>query len=154
MHTFLRALAASAILATVLLGAGASTVLAGSGAATPATPDRYVFDADWCFDDGHRIICTTMNGSLFVVATPDGREMATIHVRQDVEITDYAGARLGGYRTTSIDRTVFADGGQDSTFTVTHTKADGLGYRCESTTILKVVDYEVKVEKLTGPLCR
>lgn len=154
MHKLFRSLAATAILATLLLGAGASTVLAGSSAATPATPERYDFDADWCFDEGARIFCTTMQATLFVVATPDGREQATIHVREDVVITDHDGNRLGGYSTKSIDRTVFADGGQDSTFSVTHTKADGLGYRCESTAILRIVDYELKLDKLVGPLCR
>ena len=152
MRTLVRSLIATAALAALVLGTGASTALAASSPG-PAQTVRYDFDADWCFDDVVALYCTTMNATLLVTATPDGRELASIHVVQDVVITAPNGASLGGYRTVSLDRTVFASGGQDKTFTVEHTRASGPWGRCVSTAVYKVVDYEIQMDKLNGPLC-
>jgi hypothetical protein len=151
MRSLLRALAATAALSALLLAAAATPAAAASGA--NAETARYVFDDDWCFDDGWTKNCFVTHGILSVTVTPDGREMGRIHFREDVHTFDQAGVEIGSYKVTSLDRTVFADGGQDSTFTVSHERARYDGQKCVFTYQLKIVDYELIKEQLNGPLC-
>ena len=60
-----------------------------------------------------------------VTITPDGRETALIHFRETVTSYDPSGVQIGTFKVMRFDRTVFADGGQDSTFTVSRYQAFG-----------------------------
>ena len=151
MRSLLRAIAATAALSALFLSVAATPAFAAS--ANTAETARYVFDDDWCFDDGWTVNCFVTNGTLSVTVTPDGREIGRIHFREDVHTFDQAGVELGSYRITSLDRTVFADGGQDSTFTVSHERARYDGSKCVFTYQLKIVDYELVKEQLNGPAC-
>ncbi len=151
MRTLLRAVAATAALAALVLPAAATPALAASGA--NAQTARYVFDDDWCFDDGWTVNCFVTHGTLSATVTPDGREMGRIHFREEVHTFDGAGVELGSYRVSSFDRTVFSNGGQDSTFTVAHEEARYDGSKCVHTYLLKIVDYELVKEQLNGPTC-
>ena len=153
MRTFLRSLAATTTLVVVLLGAGASSALAASPTGGPADTARYTFHDEWCFDYGTTYDCSIAHGTLAVTATPDGRDIARIHYRLSVTSFDASGVQIGSVRQSSFDRTVFADGGQDSTFTVEHTRASGEGFDCNSGYKLKIVDYELVTERYTGPGC-
>ena len=146
-----RALAATAALTALLLSATAVPAFAASG--TNAEPSRYVFDDDWCFDDGWQVNCFVTHGTLSVTVTPDGREMARIHFREDVHSFDESGVEIGSYQSHSLDRTVFANGGQDSTFEVSHVRSRADGSTCTYTYLLKIVDYELVKEELNGPSC-
>lgn len=153
MRSLVRSLFASAAIAALVIGAGASTVLAAGPAGTSASVQRYDFDDAWCFDYGDTYDCTVVDATLLVTATPDGREHGRIHFRQSVESFAADGTQIGSSRTVAFDRTVFADGGQDSTFSVSHTRAVGDGWTCVSTYLLKIVDYELQLERTNGPLC-
>jgi hypothetical protein len=133
MRTFVRTLAATAVLTALVLGSAVSTVLAASPTGDSATVQRYDFDDAWCFDYGTSYDCSVVDAFLTVTITPDGRETGT--------------------QTVSFDKTVFADGGQDRTFSVSHTRAVGDFGTCVSTYVLKIVDYELQFERYAGPGC-
>ena len=153
MRTFVRTLAATAVLTALVLGSAVSTVLAASPAGNPATVQRYDFDDAWCFDYGTSYDCSVVDAFLAVTITPDGREAGRIHFRMDVQSFDPSGVQIGSTRTVSFDKTVFADGGQDKTFSVSHTRAVGDFGTCVSTYVLKIVDYELQFEQYVGPGC-
>jgi hypothetical protein len=151
MRTLLRAVAATAAVSALFLSVAAAPALAGSG--NGAEPARYVFDDEWCFDDGWTVNCFVTHGTLSVTVTPDGREMGRIHFREEVHTFDQAGVELGSYQVTALDRMVFSDGGQDSMFTVSHERARYDGSKCIFTYHLTIADYELVKEQLNGPTC-
>jgi hypothetical protein len=153
MRTLVRTLAATAILTALVLGTTVSTVLAASPTGTSATTQRYDYDEAWCFDYGTSHDCSVVDATLFVTITPDGRETGRIHFRMDVQSFDPSGVQIGTTRTVAFDKTVFAGGGQDKTFSVSHTRAVGDFGTCVSTYVLKIVDYELQFEKYIGPGC-
>ncbi|HET9520291.1 MAG TPA: hypothetical protein VFO73_04515 [Candidatus Limnocylindrales bacterium] len=156
MRTFLRLLAATTTLTALLVGLQASPInptTPVARAAEPAQAARYVYDDEWCFDYGATYDCTVQRAALIVTVTPDGRDIARITFRQDVTSYDASGNEIGSYQTVSLDRTVFADGGQDKTFSVSHVNAEGEWGSCTSTYLFKVVDYELQMDKYVGPDC-
>ncbi|HUP54150.1 MAG TPA: hypothetical protein VM408_01480 [Methylomirabilota bacterium] len=153
MRTFVRTLAATAILMALVLGTAVSSVLAASPTGNSATVARYDYDEAWCFDYGTSYDCSVVDAFLTVTVTPDGRETGRIHFRMNVQSFDPSGVQIGSSRTVSFDKSVFADGGQDKTFSVSHTRAVGDFGKCVSTYILKIVDYELQSEKFVGPGC-
>jgi hypothetical protein len=152
MRTFLRTLAATAALAAVVLGTGVSTAVAADASA-PASVARYEFDDAWCFDFGVQYDCTVTDGTLIVTVTPDGREIGRIIFRETVTSYDPSGVQIGTFKVSSFDRTVFADGGQDSTFTVSRYQGSGPYDSCHGGYLLRIVDDEVQVEHFFGPHC-
>ena len=153
MRTLLRAVAATAVLAALVVGTGVSPAFATSPNAGPASVERYNFDDEWCFDSGIYYDCSIVDGTLSVTITPDGRALARIHFREQVKRFDPSGVQIASTRIVAFDRTVFADGGQDKTFSVSHTRAVGDFGKCVSTYLLKVVDYELQFERYNGPGC-
>ena len=153
MRTFVRILAATAVLTALVLGSAVTTVLAASPTGTSATVARYDYDEAWCFDYGTSHDCSVVDATLFVTITPDGRNLARIHFREEVKSFDPSGVQIGSTRVVALDRTVFANGGQDKTFSVSHTRAVGDFGTCVSTYVLKIVDYELQYEKYNGPGC-
>jgi hypothetical protein len=153
MRTLLRTMAATAVLATLVLGAGVSSAFAASPTASPASVYRYDIDEDWCFDYGTSYDCSIVDATLMVTVTPDGRELARIHFREEVASFNPSGVQIGSTRIVAFDRTVFANGGQDESFSVTHTRAVGDFGKCVSTYLFKIVDYELQFEKYNGPGC-
>lgn len=153
MRTLIRTLAATAVLTALVLGTTVSTVLAGSPSANTATVDRYDYDEAWCFDYGTSYDCSVVNATLAVTTTPDGRDIARINFRIVVKSFDPSGVQIGSSRTVSFDRTVFADGGQDESFSVSHTRTVGDFGTCVSTYLFKIVDYELQFEQFVGPGC-
>ena len=153
MRTLFRTLAATAVLMALVLGTAVSTVLAASPSTNSATVQRYDYDAAWCFDYGTSYDCSVVDAFLAVTITPDGRETGRIHFRMNVQSFDPSGAQIGSTRTVSFDKTVFADGGQDKTFSVSHTRAVGDFGTCVSTYLFKIVDYDLQFEQFVGPGC-
>ena len=153
MRKLFRTLAATAVLTTLVLGGAVSTALAASPSGNSASVARYDFDEAWCFDYGSSYDCSVVDAFLTVTITPDGRETGRIHFRMNVQSFDPSGVQIGSSRTVSFDKTVFADGGQDKTFSVSHTRAVGDFGTCVSTYLLKIVDYELQFEQYAGPGC-
>jgi uncharacterized protein RhaS with RHS repeats len=153
MRTFARTLAATAVLTTLILGTAVSSVFAASPTGDAATVQRYDYDEAWCFDYGTSYDCSVVDATLAVTITPDGRETGRINFRMNVQSFDANGVQIGSTRTVAFDKTVFADGGQDKTFSVSHTRAVGDFGTCVSTYVLKIVDYELQFEKYVGPGC-
>jgi len=152
-RTFVRTLATTAVLSALLLGTAASTAFAASPTGNAATVQRYDYDEAWCFDYGTSYDCSVVDAFLTVTITPDGHETGRIHFRMNVQSFDPSGVQIGSTRTVSFDKTVFADGGQDKTFSVNHTRAVGDFGKCVSTYVLKIVAYELQFEKYVGPGC-
>jgi len=152
MTSLLRVLAVTAAIGALVLG-GASTALAAAPNGSAASVARYEFDDEWCFDYGTSYDCSVVDGTLFVTTTPDGRDIARITFRELVKSYTPDGTQIGSTRIVAFDRTVFADGGQDQTFSVTHTRATGDFGTCISTYQFKIVDYEVLVDRYLGPGC-
>jgi hypothetical protein len=153
MRTLIRTLAATAVLTALVLGTAASTVLAASPSASSATVERYAYDEAWCFDYGTSYDCSVVDAKLAVTTTPDGRDIARINYRMVVKSFDPSGVQIGSSRTVSFDRTVFADDGQDESFSVSHTRAVGDFGTCVSTYLFKIVDYDLQFEQFVGPGC-
>ena len=153
MRTLFRLLATTLALSAILL-AGAPAALAGSDSGNGASTTRYTFSDEWCFDFGSTVDCSVSRGTLTVTETPDGRDIARIHFKLSVTTYDANGVQIGASRLTSFDRTVFADGGQDSSFSVEHGKATGPGYDCVFGYRLKIVGYELISERYLGPGCK
>jgi hypothetical protein len=153
MRTLIRTLAATAALTAILIGTAVPTALAAPASANSADVERYEFDDAWCFDYGTSYDCSVVDATLAVTATPDGRDIARIHFRMIVKSFDPSGIQIGSSRTVSFDRTVFADGGQNESFSVSHTRAVGEFGTCVSTYLFKIVDYELQFEQFNGPGC-
>ena len=156
MRTFARdlarTLAATAVLSALLLGSAVSTALAASPTDNAATVTRYDFDDAWCFDYGTSYDCSTIDATLFVTSTPDGRDIGRIHFRELTKSYDPSGVQIGTTRVAAFQRSVYADD-TDQNFSVTHTRAVGDFGTCMSTYRFKVVDFEVQMDKFTGPGC-
>ena len=153
MRNLLRTLAATAALTALLLGAGASGALAASDQGNPAHIYRNVFHDEWCFDQGETIDCSVADGTVAATITPDGREIGRIHYALDVTTYDDAGNLVGTSSTRSFDRVISLENGGGSLFTIERYKAAGVGYDCAYGYQLSIVDYELKMEKFTGPGC-
>ena len=153
MRSVLRALFAMAAIAALALG-GASAALASSDK-LPAFSERYEFHDEWCFDQGEWTDCTVNGGTLVVTYNSNVRATARIHFHTDVISYDnVTGEQIGTTKSRSFDRTVFEDGFRTKTFTVEHTRYDGLRGTCVVTYRLAIVDYEVVVDKYLGPGCK
>jgi hypothetical protein len=153
MRLFLRTLTATAALAALVLGGGVSSALAASDQGNPAHLYRYVFHDEWCFDQGATLDCSVADGFVSSTTTPDGREIGRIHYSLEVTTYDQSGVQVGASSMRSFDRIVFTEGGQDSTFTIEHHRISGEGYDCSYGYRLSIVDYELRMEKYTGPGC-
>jgi hypothetical protein len=143
MRTFLHTLAATATLAALLLGAGVSTALA-------APVERYTFDDAWCFDFGSQVDCSVTRGTLFVTTNPDGGQTGRIQFRENTVSYDPTGVQIGTFKTWSFARFVYAVD-RDGTFVVDHFRADGPYGACHGSSVLKIVDFEVRVAHQTPP---
>lgn len=152
MRTFARTLAATAVLSALLLGTAVSTTLAASPTGNSATVTRYDFDDAWCFDYGDRYDCSVVDATLFVTTVPDGRDILRITFRELIESFDASGVQIGITRVNSFQRSVYADD-TDQNFSVTHTRAVGDWGSCVSTYLFKIVDFQVQMDKYTGPVC-
>jgi len=154
MRTFFRTLAATAALAALVLGAGASTALAASDQATPAQTYRYVFHDEWCFDQGATTDCSIADGVVSATYTPGGAlGIVRIHYNLAVETFDEAGVQVGSSQERSFDRSIYADGGQTSTFTIERHRVSGDGGDCTYGYKLNIVNFELVTERYTGPGC-
>jgi hypothetical protein len=152
MRTFARTLAATAALSVLLLGLAVSTALAASPTGNGATVTSYDFDEEWCFDYGDGYDCSVVDATLFVATVPDGRDILRIHFRELTKSFDASGVQIGTSRVAAFQRSVYADD-TDQSFSVTHTRAAGDWGTCVSTYLFKIVDFQVQMDKYTGPGC-
>jgi hypothetical protein len=154
MRTLLRTLAATAALAAVVLGAGASTALAASDQATPAQTYRYVFHDEWCFDQGATLDCSIADGVVSATYTPGGAlGISRIHYSLSTTTFDESGVQVGSSQERSFDRSISSDDGRMSTFTIEQHRVSGDGYDCMYGYKLSIVDYQLVTERYTGPGC-
>ena len=153
MRTFLRTLAATAALTAVVLGAGASTAFAASDHADAAATYRYVFNDEWCFDQGDRLDCSVADGVVSATYTPDGRAVTRIHYSLAVTSFDDSGVQIGSSTERSYDRWITTEAGGQSVFTIEHHRVSGPGFDCTYGYKLSIVDYELVTERYTGPGC-
>lgn len=136
------------LLFVALLALAALGPTAPASLAAPADVDRYEFDATWCFDDVTRRYCFETDGFMHLVDTDAGRESATIHHRQRAVITGPDGYEAS-YTTLTHDRFIAAPDGSFRVHTVGHVRSSDGTTRCGSTTILRIVDYEVVIDRVT-----
>jgi hypothetical protein len=139
MPSLIRSISAALLLATVALTGVAGSAFAASG--NSAQPSRSNFGDTYCWTDGTWTYCFEQNGSLHYVSTPSGREMGTINFRQKTLIYQN-GELVGETYQVSLDKSVDVVGGVTSFQTVEHVNARGVDWKCVSTTILKIVNYD------------
>jgi hypothetical protein len=154
MRNIFRAfLAAAAIAATALTGS--ASVAAASSDNLPSFSERYEFDDAWCFDDGDVTDCTVQHVSAVIQYKSSGDASLRLSERQSITTTDNAtGLQVGSLKLSSVDKTLYEDGFQSKTFTVSHVRYDGPLGRCISTYQFKMVDYEVQVDRYLGAGCK
>jgi hypothetical protein len=139
----LRSLATGVLLAATLLGAGASAVLAA-----PAETVRYDFGDTWCFDDVVYTYCSDSDAFLQVVITQDGTSRAVIHHTISTDITDASGAYVGSYTVRSQSISTYGDD-RTASLDVEHVRSVG-DLTCTSSTVLKIVDFELTLDRQTA----
>ena len=154
MRNIFRAfLAAAAMAATALTGS--ASVVAASSDNLPSFSERYEFDDAWCFDYGDVTDCTVQHLTMVVQYKSSGDATLRLNERESIKTTDNAtGLQVGATKLSSVDKTVFDDGFQSKTFTVRHVRYDGPEGKCISTFQVKVVDFEVEVDRYLGPGCK
>lgn len=140
----LRYLTTGALLALAVLGASAATVLAA-----PADTGRFEVADAWCFDDVTLVYCTETDGFVSVVVTPDGGEKAVTHLRSRTVITDAAGAYVGEYTVRTQDQFRYSADGDVTMHEVTHTSATFDGTTCTGHSVLRIADFEVRIDRST-----
>ena len=153
MRTFFRTLAAAAALSALLLGVGSSSALAASDQGNPAHTYRYVFHDEWCFDDGLTVDCSVADGVVSGTTAPSGRDVLRIHYKLDVATFDEQGAQIGASSESSLERWITVEEGSSSVFVVEHHRGTSDGLDCAYGYKLQIVDYELKMERYTGPGC-
>jgi hypothetical protein len=155
VRTFIRALAVAAAIGALVLG-GASAALAGvpDDDGGGVSSDRPVYDDEWCFDYGSSYDCTTSHTALMVTVTPDGREIGRVAYYAVVTSFTEDDVQIGRARTISMNRTVFAESGQATSFSVSHTHAAGELGSCVTTSQFTVEGFELHRETVAGPGCR
>lgn len=157
MRTLIRGLAATALVVALGLGIGAgpwvSSVSAASPLASAMSSAGFDVDDEWCVDHGTTYDCTVVQAILIVTSGPDGRDIAHLTYRQVVTSFGADGAQIGHPRAMSMDRTVFVGGGQDVTFSVSHTRTASEVDSCVSTSLFKIVAGDLVVDRYAGPGC-
>jgi len=146
-------LAAAAIAATAL--AGSASVAAASSDNLPSFSERYETDDAWCFDYGDVTDCTVQHLTMVIQYKSSGDSTLRFSEKQSIVTTDNAtGLQVGSQRLSSIERTVFEDGFRSRTFTVRHVHGVDTAGACIYTYQLKVVGYDVTVDRYQGPGCK
>jgi ABC-type transport system substrate-binding protein len=152
-NVFRAFLAAAAIAATAL--AGSASVAAASSDNLPSFSERYEIDDAWCFDYGDVTDCTVQHITAVIQFKSSGDSTLRLSEKQSITTTDNAtGLQVGSQKLTSVEKTVFEDGFQSKTWTIRHVRYDGPEGTCISTYQVKVVDFEVQVDRFLGPGCK
>ena len=152
-NVFRTLLAAGAIAATAL--AGSASVAAASSDNLPSFSERYEFHDAWCFDYGDVTDCTVQDGTAVIQYKSSGDASLRLNVKEVIKTTDNAtGVQVGSTRTSSVEKTLYEDGFRSRTFTVRHTRYDGPEGTCISTYQVKVVEFDVIVDRFNGPGCK
>ena len=152
MRTLLRFLATTAAVTALVIG-GASSALAASDK-LPAFSEHLSYQEAWCFDQGDRLDCTVQTVKFIATYTPDLRATGRFHVVDNVTSYDDAGNVVATSTTRTTSRSVFVDGFQYATFSTTHNRYDGPEGTCTSTYQVRIVDFEVKLDRFLGPGCK
>jgi len=153
MRRVFRTLAATAALSALLLGSGASSALAASDQGNPAHTYRYVFDGTYCNPNGVFVDCFAIDGFVSSATTPSGRDVTRIVYSADVTTFDESGVQIGSDSMTSFERWITVEDGTSSVFVIEHHRVSSDGVDCAYGYTLQIVDYELKMERYTGPGC-
>ena len=152
MRTVLRFLITTAAVTALVIG-GASSALAASDK-LPAFSEHSSYEDSWCIAQGDHLDCTDHKVTFIATFTPDLRATGRFHITDIVTSYDSAGNVIAVSTTNSKTRTVYVDGFPDSTFTTTHNRYDGPEGTCTYTYQVKIVDFEVKLDRFLGPGCK
>ena len=131
--------------------AGASSALAGSTNAAGVT--TLPLDDAWCFTSqyGGPTYCFDVQGQAVFVDNARGSTV-TIHERVSTTVIEN-GVVVAQVSEVSMDHSVYLDGGQSSTQEVVNTRAEWGGQTCSFTTVLRIADFELVVDHVTGGSC-
>lgn len=140
----LRSLTAGALLALTVLGSGATAALAA-----PADSTRFEVADAWCFHDVTLVYCTETDGFVSIVETPNGDQKAVTHLRSRTVITDAAGAYVAEYTVATQDQFRYSADGDVTMHEITHTSATFDGQTCTGHSVLRIADFEVRIDHST-----
>ena len=154
MRIVLRSLVATAFVLAVAIGGASSTLAATPGSsenANGAQTGSYAYSGSGCFDAIDFVYCTDMRARIHLTTTPGATDLSTLDVVEDVTVFDGSGNLITSWKSESFGFGMF--GADDArVFEVSHTNVKGDG-QCTFTEFLRVIDYEVVLEKVTGPDC-
>ena len=152
MRILLRSLVATAFVLAVAIGGASSTLAATPGSsenANGAQTGGDTISGSGCFDDVDFVYCTDIRGHIHLTSTPGAKDLSTLDIVEDVTVFDADGNLVSSWKTVSHAKGWFgAD--EAKTFEVSHTNVKDENH-CTFTEFLRVVDYEVVLEKVTGP---
>lgn len=152
-NVFRAFLAAAAIAATAF--AGSASIAAASSDNLPSFSERYEFEDAWCLDYGDVTDCTVQHVTAVAQYKSSGDATLRLNERQSITTTDDAtGLQVGSQKLSSVEKTLYEDGFRSRTFTVRHTRYEGPLGTCISTYQVKVVEFDVIVDRFNGPGCK
>jgi hypothetical protein len=152
MRILLRSLVATAFVLAVAIGGASSALAATPGSsenANGAATGSDTFSGTGCFDDVAFVYCTDMRGRMHLTSTPGAKDLATLDVVEDVTVFDADGNLVSSWKSVSHAKGFFGDD-EAKTFEVSHTNVKDENH-CTFTELLRIVDYEIVLDKVTGP---
>jgi hypothetical protein len=152
MRILLRSLVATAFVLTLAIGGASSTLAATPGSsenANGAQTGGDTISGSGCFDDVDFVYCSDIRGRMHLTSTPGAKDLATLDIVEDVTVFDAQGTLVSSWKSVSHSKGFFGTD-ESRTFEVSHTNVRGENH-CTFTEFLRVVDYEVVLEKVTGP---
>jgi len=152
MRILLRSLAATAFVVALALGGASSTLAATPGSsenANGAQTGSYTVSGSSCFDDAGTVFCSDIRARIHLTTTPGGTDLSTLDAVEDVTVSDEDGNPISSWKSVSHSTGMFGAGDEAKVFEVSHTNVQG-DTHCTFTEFLRVVDYEVVLDKVTG----
>jgi hypothetical protein len=152
MRILLRSLVATAFVLAVAIGGASSTLAATPGSsenANGAQTGSDTLSGSSCFDDIGTVYCTDIRSRIHLVTTPGATDQSTLDIVENVTVSDESGNLIASFKSVSHSKGTFGPDFESRVFEVSHTNVKGDNH-CTFTEFLKMIDYQIVLEKVTG----
>jgi hypothetical protein len=153
MRILFRSLAATAFVLALAIGGASNTLAATPGSsenAKGAQTGSYSVSGSSCFDAIDVVYCTDIRARVHLTTTPGAKDLSTLEAVEDVTVFNQSGNLVSSWKTVSHSTAMFGAGDEAKVFEVSHTNVKDENH-CTFTEFLRVVDYQVVLDKVTGP---
>ena len=152
MRILLRSLVATAFVIAVAIGGASSTLAATPGSsenANGANTGSYSVSGSSCFDAIDVVYCSDSRGRVHLTTTPGAKDLSVLDIVENLTVFDQSGTLISSSKEVFHSKGTF--GVDDAkVFEVSHTNVKGES-QCTFTEFLRVVDYDVVLDKIIGP---